>query len=453
MDPDKVTDDGTYDLKPHRLGWYRRENHDYYCYAVDDDGIVQKIIDIPNAEEVSPRVRAKTPPPQKGALKRRDERTSGPGSVAAAEVREATPVTFKFSAAAPKYFLDKSKRTNSIVGDTYGPTKLQTVSFRSHTSEGETAWYYSQSPVDLDVPLPETPIPRILGTIYIHRSTKDGGYQIWVWFNRDGKGLGWQPVDLNNEQVAHPKIADRSLKLTATGKPSWVLNSTLTTYRSRSLKRSGSRPVEDSGSTPSAYPQVPILPDHDGWYRPTEAESSALDANNQIDSSSRESRSVGSKDGTEDNLKMDKEDRSNEMEDIDEGDAERHNLMLLSSTEQNATTPVLDIPVTPVSNEVCDQGGNQHIHAILASNEASKEVCNQGENDVDQGNRAEDKPGLPAPHMNLLDLISTLEDRNYVSSSTTDWFWAEIRGLGFSDLLSTWSSSSVLLSALPLCGQ
>ncbi|KAH7879782.1 uncharacterized protein C8R40DRAFT_1166020 [Lentinula edodes] len=221
--------------------------------------------------------------------------------------------------------------------------------------------------------------------------------------------------------------------------------------------------------TPSAYPQVPILPDHDGWYRPTEAESSALDANNQIDSSSRESRSVGSKDGTEDNLKMDKEDRSNEMEDIDEGDAERHNLMLLnvsptphpghtdvfqwskysmnasftlvspasiirislahsislshfaqSSTEQNATTPVLDIPVTPVSNEVCDQGGNQRkleedknttslplsdIHAILASNEASKEVCNQGENDVDQGNRAEDKPGLPAPHMNLLDLI------------------------------------------------
>ncbi|KAJ3924320.1 MAG: hypothetical protein NXY57DRAFT_970183 [Lentinula lateritia] len=239
MDPDKVTDDRTYDLK--------------------------KIINVPNAEEVyvnlyrlpvattdtEIEVEAleygrKHPHPKKEPLNEgTKELLVQVSSVAAAEVREAMPVTFKFSAAAMKYFLDKSKRTNSIVGDTYGPTKLQTVLFRSHTSEGETAWYYSQSPVDLDVPLPETLIPRILGTV---RSTKDGGYQIWVWFNRDGKGLGWQPVDLNNEQVAHPKIADRSLKLTATGKPSWVLNSTLTTYCSRSLKRSGSHPVEDSDS-------------------------------------------------------------------------------------------------------------------------------------------------------------------------------------------------------------
>ncbi|KAJ3803779.1 hypothetical protein F5876DRAFT_71174, partial [Lentinula aff. lateritia] len=439
MDPDKVTDDGIHDLKPRQLGWYRRENHDYYRYAVDDDGIIQKIIDVPNAEEVYVNLyrlpvaatdteievealecgRKHPHPKKEPSNEGTKELLVQVGSVAAAEVREATPVTFKFSATAPKYLLDKSKRTGPINGDTYGPTKLQTVSFRSHTSEGETAWYYSQSPVDLEVPLPETPIPRILGTVYIHRSTKDGGYQIWVWFNRDGKGLGWQPVDLNNEQVAHPKIAERSLKLTATGKPSWVLNSTLTMYRSRSLKRSGSRPVEDSGSA--------LLPDHDGWYRPTEAESNALDANNHIDDSSRESRSVGSEDEMEDILKIDKEDRSNEMEDSDEGDADRHSQILLnvsgptphpghtnvlqslvspvsiSSAEQNATTPVLDIPM-PVSNEVCDQGG-QHIHVILASNEASKEVRNQAENDVDQCNRAEDKLGLPGPHMNLLDFI------------------------------------------------
>ncbi|KAH7878778.1 uncharacterized protein C8R40DRAFT_1167503 [Lentinula edodes] len=206
--------------------------------------------------------------------------------------------------------------------------------------------------------------------------------------------------------------------------------------------------------TPNAYPQV-LLPDHDGWYRPTEAESSALDANNHIDDSSRESRSVGSEDETEDIRKIDEEDRSNEMEDSDEGDADRHSQMLLnvsgptphpghtndlqwsknpvnasftlvspvsiSSAEQNATTPVLDIPAMPVSNEVCDQGGQRKlaeeknsttspplsdIHVNLASNEASKEVRNQGENDVDQCNRAEDKLGLPGPHMNLLDFIA-----------------------------------------------
>ncbi|KAJ3897149.1 hypothetical protein F5879DRAFT_928056, partial [Lentinula edodes] len=49
-----------------------------------------------------------------------------------------------------------------------------------------------------------------------------------------------------NEQIAHPKIADRSLKLTATGKPSWILNSTATTYRSRTLRRSRSRSAAPS---------------------------------------------------------------------------------------------------------------------------------------------------------------------------------------------------------------
>ncbi|KAJ3917255.1 hypothetical protein F5877DRAFT_80110 [Lentinula edodes] len=254
MEPDEATDNGTHGSTPRQLGWYRREIHEYYRYDLDDDGIVQKIVDNPNpnAEEVNTRGRARTPPPQKGALKQRDEKHASPGSATAAEVRGATPVTFKFSAPAPKYFLKESKRASSIVGDTYGPTKLQTTPFRSHASEGETAWYYSQSPADLDGPLPETPIPRMLGTIYIHRSIKDGGYQIWVWFNWDGTGLGWQSVDLSNEQVAHPRVADRSLKLTAAGKPSWILNSTLTTYRSRSLKRSVSRSIEEAGAAESA---------------------------------------------------------------------------------------------------------------------------------------------------------------------------------------------------------
>ncbi|GAW08699.1 hypothetical protein LENED_010776 [Lentinula edodes] len=129
MDPDKVTDDGIHDLKPRQLGWYRRENHDYYRYAVDDDGIIQKIIDVPNAEEVyvnlyrlpvaatdtEIEVEAleygqKHPHPKKEPSNEgTKELLVQVSSVAAAEVREATPVTFKFSATAPKYLLDKSK--------------------------------------------------------------------------------------------------------------------------------------------------------------------------------------------------------------------------------------------------------------------------------------------------------------------------------------------------------
>ncbi|KAH7871653.1 uncharacterized protein C8R40DRAFT_1174443 [Lentinula edodes] len=136
MEPDEATDDGTHDSTPRRLSWYRRETHDYYRYGVDDDGIIQKIVDNPNsnAEEVNTRGRAKTPPPQKGALKQRDEKHAS--SATAGEVRGATPVTFKFSAPAPKYFLKGSKRAS---GDSYGPTKLQTTPFRSHTSDNELA--------------------------------------------------------------------------------------------------------------------------------------------------------------------------------------------------------------------------------------------------------------------------------------------------------------------------
>ncbi|KAJ3804014.1 hypothetical protein F5876DRAFT_70975, partial [Lentinula aff. lateritia] len=124
----------------------------------------------------------------------------------------------------------------------------------SHDSEGETAWHYSQSPNDLDTSPPETATPRMLGTIYVHKDTRDGGYQLWVWCNHKGREreLRWQPVDLENEQFTHPKFATRSLKLTSAGKPSWVLNSTLTTYRTRSTRQSRSRPATGStlGFTP-----------------------------------------------------------------------------------------------------------------------------------------------------------------------------------------------------------
>ncbi|KAJ3859900.1 hypothetical protein EV359DRAFT_85890 [Lentinula novae-zelandiae] len=241
MEPYETSDEDTQTSMPTQSTWWRRQTYDYYCYCTDDDGIVQKVFDSPNPEESNTGGRTKTPPP-KGALKH-GSATSSPGSVKDAEARGVTPVSFKSSTRPPKYFLEGEKRTSSFSSDAFGPTKLETARFRSHDSEGGTAWYFSQSPFDLDAPLPETPIPRMLATIYIHRNMKDGAYQIWLWCDRDGGGLAWQPVDLENEQVAHPKIAERALKLTTSGKPSWVLTSTLTTYRSRRPRRSRSRSV------------------------------------------------------------------------------------------------------------------------------------------------------------------------------------------------------------------
>ncbi|KAJ3904017.1 hypothetical protein F5879DRAFT_922578 [Lentinula edodes] len=255
MEPDSTTDSETGNPTP--AGWWRRQTYDYCSYYLDSDGMIQKIYHSPDVEESRTRGRAKTPPLQKGALKK----TEAPSFAKDAD-RGSTPVTFKPQARPPKYFLQGSLRTNNVTNDTFGPTKLETNRFRSHESEGETAWHSSQSPNDLDAPPPETATPRLLGTIYVHRNTRDGGYQIWVWCNHEGaeREFWWRPVDLENEQFAHPKITTRSLKLTSGGRPSWVLNSTLTTYRTRSAKRSRSRPTTGStlGSTESRASNFPV---------------------------------------------------------------------------------------------------------------------------------------------------------------------------------------------------
>ncbi|KAJ3816249.1 hypothetical protein F5880DRAFT_1512826, partial [Lentinula raphanica] len=127
--------------------------------------------------------------------------------------RGTTPVSFKQLARPTKYFL-QGARTSSFTNETFGPTKLETTSFRSSDSEGHNAWHSSQSPHDLDAPLPETPTPRMVGTVYVHRNTVDGAYQVWVWCSREGE-LAWYPVDLNSEQVAHPKISNRLVYVSA----------------------------------------------------------------------------------------------------------------------------------------------------------------------------------------------------------------------------------------------
>ncbi|KAJ3897336.1 hypothetical protein F5879DRAFT_927921, partial [Lentinula edodes] len=205
MEPDSTADSETGSPTP--SGWWRRQTYDYCSYYLDSDGIIQKIYHDPaDVEESRTRGRARTPPPQKGALKK----TENPSSAKDAD-RGSTPVSFKPPARPPKYFLQGRPRTSNITNDLYGPTRLEMNQFRSHDSEGETAWHSSQSPNDLDAPPSETATPRLLGTIYVHRNTRDGGYQIWVWCNHEGseRELWWRPVDLENEQFAHPKIATR----------------------------------------------------------------------------------------------------------------------------------------------------------------------------------------------------------------------------------------------------
>ncbi|KAJ4468478.1 hypothetical protein C8R41DRAFT_871167 [Lentinula lateritia] len=249
MEPYETSDEETQTLTPSQSTWWRKQAYEYYRYCSDDDGIIQKVFDSPNPEELTPSMRTGTRgDEQKHPLQRELSNMAPPppvlvGSGKDADARGATPVSFKSSTRPPKYFLEGEKHTNSFLSDAFGPTKLETAWFRSHDSEGETAWYFSQSPFDLDAPPPETPSPRMLATIYIHRNMKDGAYQLWLWCDRDGGGLAWQPVDLENERVAHPKIAEQALKLTMLGRPSWVLTSTLTTYRSRKPRRSRSRSV------------------------------------------------------------------------------------------------------------------------------------------------------------------------------------------------------------------
>ncbi|KIK51586.1 hypothetical protein GYMLUDRAFT_64753 [Collybiopsis luxurians FD-317 M1] len=126
--------------------------------------------------------------------------------------------------AAPKYLhTAKVKYGNQE----YGPTALQSSGFGAQGTEGNNYWYYHQSSEDLDSPLP-VPLPKAEGTIFLHRNLTDHQYQLWMWVNKDG-ALGWQPLDLATQQVYHPRVPQRALKLSR-GELSWVLLTTLGTY-------------------------------------------------------------------------------------------------------------------------------------------------------------------------------------------------------------------------------
>ncbi|KAJ3756483.1 hypothetical protein EV360DRAFT_84899 [Lentinula raphanica] len=196
MEPlDESMDEETSSTSP--AVWWRRQTYDYTTYRLDSDGMIQKIYHDPEGEELSTKTRgrAKTPPP-KGGLKKSENSTSAKDGD-----RGSTPVSFKPLGRAAKYFLQGGAHTSNINNEPFGPTKLETTSFKSSDSEGHNAWHSSQLPHDLDAPLSETPTPRMIGTTYVHRNTTDGGYQVEGWFVL---------MDVENPAVLHRAALDSS---------------------------------------------------------------------------------------------------------------------------------------------------------------------------------------------------------------------------------------------------
>ncbi|KAJ3963961.1 hypothetical protein EV361DRAFT_956441 [Lentinula raphanica] len=210
--------------------WYRNQTYEFYRYARDEStGMIQQIYDNPHLLNHTEK-KAGSSSTRKGIL------NHAPDTFTHSPLRKATPVSFEPLETPPKYFME-GKALPIMDNGAYGPTKLQSSNFSSKDSQGITAWHYSQSALDLSSPLPETPIPSKLGTIYIHRNTKDGGYQVWVWLMQ-GDQAKWVPVDLGGPLIHHPEIASRVLTMQAsTGNPSWVLHSTLLTTQGRQIRR------------------------------------------------------------------------------------------------------------------------------------------------------------------------------------------------------------------------
>ncbi|KAJ3853225.1 hypothetical protein EV368DRAFT_81794 [Lentinula lateritia] len=207
--------------------WYRNQTYEFYRYVKDENtGMMQKVYDNPHQQHNTKNVGANI---KKGILNHSEP-------IIHTTSRKSTPISFEPLERSPKFFMEGGTQP-IIEAGTYGPTKLQTTNFNSKDSEGITAWHYSQSPFDLDSPLDDTPIPSKIGTIYIHRNIRDGGYQVWIWLLRGNQEV-WRPVDLGGSLIHHPEIASRVLTMQAsTGNPSWVLHSTLLTTQGRQLRK------------------------------------------------------------------------------------------------------------------------------------------------------------------------------------------------------------------------
>ncbi|KIK56023.1 hypothetical protein GYMLUDRAFT_62289 [Collybiopsis luxurians FD-317 M1] len=211
--------------------WYQKHSFDFYLYKEDNEGFVQKVFRSPDTLDERGR------PRKRGILKADNVPSSAPSFTPLATTprikKASTPVSFDVPVeTAPKY-LHKAKV--KFGNQEYGPTALLSHHFGSRGSEGNDYWYYHQSFQDLDSPLP-VQSPRPEGTIFVHRNLTDSQFQLWLWGKKDG-ALMWQPLDLSTQQILHPKIPLRALKLTQ-GEPRWLLLTTLETYASCSRSRS-----------------------------------------------------------------------------------------------------------------------------------------------------------------------------------------------------------------------
>ena len=109
--------------------------------------------------------------------------------------------------------------------------------FQSSTGRGETVWWESHSEGNLASPLHD--VNRTIGDLYIHRSTSEPLIQIWIC--RDSNS--WEKVALEYDVkyhpdrvikgLSHPSFPDRRLKLRKNGEPSWIMNQTCATIKSR----------------------------------------------------------------------------------------------------------------------------------------------------------------------------------------------------------------------------
>ncbi|KAJ3719215.1 hypothetical protein C8R42DRAFT_722901 [Lentinula raphanica] len=158
MEPVNESSDDETSSTSHSV-WWKRKIYDHAMYRLDSDRMIQKIYHDPDSEELNAKTRGrtKTPPPRGGLKKSENSTFVRDGD------RGSTPISFKPLARPAKYFV-QGACTSNITNEPFGPTKLEMSPFKSSDSEGHNAWHSSQSPHDLDAPLPETPTPRMVGT-------------------------------------------------------------------------------------------------------------------------------------------------------------------------------------------------------------------------------------------------------------------------------------------------
>ncbi|KAF9064380.1 hypothetical protein BDP27DRAFT_1425959 [Rhodocollybia butyracea] len=143
------------------------KKYGYSYFEVDEDNIVWQ------TDDYEP-VRGRTNEPGQAVAKGKGIMKERPGSARGATPAPGTsgpagqPVSFVPPQTPPKFYI--KPEAPPIIG-----------------AQGLTAWYTSQSPNDIDVPI---------------------GRWVWVWKVLETGRMGWQGVDLDGDTIIHPTIPD-----------------------------------------------------------------------------------------------------------------------------------------------------------------------------------------------------------------------------------------------------